>query len=133
VIEVEGLSYGYRGGGSLAVRDVSFAVRPGKILGFLGPSGAGKSTTQKILTGLLRSYTGTVRVLGKDLREQGQEYYERIGVGFELPNHFMKLTGLENLRFFASFYGRTCDPMALLARVGLEEHAHQRVEKYSKA
>lgn len=132
MIEVEGLSYKYPGNDHLAVNDVSFCVQPGEIFGFLGPSGAGKSTTQKILTGLLKSYTGTVRILGEDLRHQGREYYERIGVGFELPNHFAKLSALENLRFFASFYGKTVDPVGLLARVGLERDVHQRVEKFSK-
>ena len=61
------------------------------------------------------------------------EYYRRIGVSFELPNHYQKLTGLENLEFFASLYpGEKEDPMALLDRVGLAEHAHLRVGKYSK-
>ena len=49
-------------------------------------------------------------------------YYQRIGVSFELPNHYQKLTGLENLRFFASLYdGLTLDPMDLLDAVGLAE------------
>ncbi|MDG4830722.1 ABC transporter ATP-binding protein [Solwaraspora sp. WMMD1047] len=132
MIEVENLSYGYRPDREAAVRDVSFTVGAGEILGFLGPSGAGKSTTQKVLTGLLSPYQGEVRVLGRDLRGQGPEYYQQIGVGFELPNHFMKLTGLENLRFFASFYAETADPRELLAMVGLADAADQRVEQYSK-
>jgi len=131
VIEVKGLSFWY-GSGDPAVQDVSFTVRRGEIFGFLGPSGAGKSTTQKILTGLLRPFDGDVRVLGRDLRSYGSDYYEHIGVGFELPNHFVKLTALENLRFFAAFYRTTADPMELMSRVGLEEHANQRVEGFSK-
>jgi fluoroquinolone transport system ATP-binding protein len=131
VIEVEGLTFRY-GAGEPAVRDVGFTVGAGEIFGFLGPSGAGKSTTQKVLIGLLRPYEGDVRVLGQDLRSYGPEYYERIGVGFELPNHFVKLSAIENLRFFASFYRSAADPMDLLARVGLEEHATQRVEGFSK-
>lgn len=131
MIEVKGLSFWY-GSGDPAVQDVSFTVRRGEIFGFLGPSGAGKSTTQKILTGLLRPFDGDVRVLGRDLRSYGSDYYEHIGVGFELPNHFVKLTALENLRFFAAFYRTTADPMELMSRVGLEEHANQRVEGFSK-
>ncbi|MFF3781139.1 ATP-binding cassette domain-containing protein [Streptomyces sp. NPDC001933] len=131
MIEVEGLSYRYASG-SAALQDLNFQVGPGEVFGFLGPSGAGKSTTQKILIRLLKPYTGQVRVMGRELREQGPEYYERIGVGFELPNHFMKLTALENLRFFASFYGATADPRALLAKVGLEEYADHRIDQFSK-
>jgi fluoroquinolone transport system ATP-binding protein len=132
VIEVENLTFAYRGTQGAAVRDVSFNVAAGEIFGFLGPSGAGKSTIQKILTGLLRSYEGRVRILGSEVSSRGPEYYEDIGVGFELPNHFMKLTALENLRFFASFYRAPADPLALLARVGLEDVAHRRVEDFSK-
>ncbi len=55
----------------------------------------------------------------KEPAEWGPDYYERIGVSFEPPNHYQKLTGYENLRFFASQYaGATVDPMQLLAAVG---------------
>lgn len=131
MIEVERLAFGYRPG-QLTVRDVSFTVKPGEIFGFLGPSGAGKSTTQKVIIGLLKPYEGSVRVLGREVREQGPDYYQSIGVGFELPNHFVKLTAMENLRFFASFYAATADPRELLERVGLGDDADQRVEQFSK-
>jgi fluoroquinolone transport system ATP-binding protein len=133
VIEAEGLVYAYPGADEPAVRGVSFAVGKGEIFGFLGPSGAGKSTTQKVLIGILKGYEGRARVLGRDLRGQDAGYYEHIGVGFELPNHFVKLTAAENLRFFASFYNRpTREPRELLALVGLEEHADRRVDQLSK-
>ena len=104
-----------------------------KIFGFLGPSGAGKSTTQKLLIGLLRGHGGEATVWGRDPLEWGPNYYQRIGVSFELPNHYQKLTGLENLQFFASLYdGETLDPMQLLDAVGLAEDANTRVGKYSK-
>ena len=70
---------------------------------------------------------------GKDPLAWGPDYYQRIGVSFELPNHYQKLTGLENLRFFASLYdGETLDPMELLDAVGLADDANTRVGKYSK-
>ena len=112
---------------------MDFTVARGEIFGFLGPSGAGKSTTQKLLIGLLRGHGGEATVWGKDPLAWGSDYYERIGVSFELPNHYQKLTGLENLRFFASLYsGETSDPMALLDAVGLADDANTRVGKYSK-
>ena len=112
---------------------MDFSVGRGEIFGFLGPSGAGKSTTQKLLIGLLRGHGGEATVWGKDPLAWGPDYYQRIGVSFELPNHYQKLTGLENLRFFASLYdGETLDPMALLDAVGLADDANTRVGKYSK-
>ncbi|MEZ0366998.1 ABC transporter ATP-binding protein [Mycobacterium sp. pUA109] len=133
VIRVRGLTYTYPNAPQPAIRQMDFAVARGEIFGFLGPSGAGKSTTQKLLIGLLRGHGGRAAVWGKDPRDWGPDYYQRIGVSFELPNHYQKLTGCENLRFFASLYdGPTRDPMALLDAVGLAEHAHTRVGAYSK-
>jgi ABC-type multidrug transport system ATPase subunit len=76
------------------LRGLGFDVGPGEIFGFLGPSGAGKSTTQKILIGLLRGFSGSVRVRGRSLTDYGTEYYESIGVSFELPSVAEGSTGL---------------------------------------
>ena len=133
MIEVRNLSFSYPGNDHRAVNGITFGVEPGEIFGFLGPSGAGKSTTQKILIGLLRGYGGEVRVLGKRLEGWGADYYERVGVSFELPNHYQKLTALENLDFFRSLYFVPSeDPRRLLAMVGLENDADTRVSKFSK-
>lgn len=133
VIRVEGLTFTYPKATEPAVRGMDFTVGRGEIFGFLGPSGAGKSTTQKLLIGLLRGHEGEASVWGKDPLAWGPAYYQRIGVSFELPNHYLKLTGLENLQFFASLYaGRTLDPMELLDAVGLADDADTRVGKYSK-
>jgi fluoroquinolone transport system ATP-binding protein len=133
VIRVRGLTFTYPKSTEPAVRGMDFSVGSGEIFGFLGPSGAGKSTTQKLLIGLLRGYRGEAAVWGKDPLAWGPDYYQRIGVSFELPNHYQKLTGLENLRFFASLYDvDTLDPMDLLDAVGLAEDANTRVSKYSK-
>lgn len=133
VIRVSGLTFTYPKTTEPAVRGMDFSVDRGEIFGFLGPSGAGKSTTQKLLIGLLRGHGGQATVWGRDPLDWGPDYYQRIGVSFELPNHYQKLTGLENLQFFASLYdGPTADPMKLLASVGLTDAAHTRVAKYSK-
>jgi len=133
MIEVTGLSFAYPRASRPAVNGLNFAIQPGEIFGFLGPSGAGKSTTQKILIGLLRGYVGQVVVHGRRLEEWGSNYYERVGVAFEVPNLFSKLTALENLRYFAALYsGKTKDPMDLLKRVALEEDAATPVGQFSK-
>lgn len=133
VVRARGLNFTYPKARTPAVRGMDFSVGRGEIFGFLGPSGAGKSTTQRILIGLLRGHTGEVAIFGKEPADWGPDYYERIGVSFELPNHYQKLTGLENLRFFAALYTRpTLDPMHLLEAVGLADDAHTRAGKYSK-
>lgn len=133
IIAVRNLSYRYKGQARPAVDGVSFTVRRGEIFGLLGPSGAGKSTTQKVLTRQQRSFTGEVDIFGKPLAEWGQDYFERIGVGFELPNHYLKFTARENLSFFASLYSRPSrDPRELMALVGLDDYADKKVETFSK-
>ncbi len=133
MIDVQNLVFQYPNSDVNAVDDISFSVGEGEIFGFLGPSGAGKSTTQKILTGLLKNYQGQASVFGTPLNAATDSYYEDIGVSFELPNHYQKLSGIENLQFFASLYsGETHDPAELLALVGLSEDAEMRVSQYSK-
>jgi len=133
MIEVRNLGFTYRKSNVAALRDLDFTVARGEILGFLGPSGAGKSTTQKILVGLLEGYTGQARVRGKEAAAWRADDYERIGVSFETPNHFLKLTGLENLRYFASLYSAaTRSPAALLDAVGLHEDGDKPVGQYSR-
>lgn len=133
MIDVKGLVFTYPAAKEPAVNDLEFSVGDGEIFGFLGPNGAGKSTTQRVLIGLLRKYAGNVNVLGRDSRDWGSELYEQVGVGFELPVHFGRLTARENLNYFASLYkGETEDVGHLLERVDLLDQADVRVERFSK-
>lgn len=133
MIDVDDVSFTYAGTGRPAVAGLSFEIQPGELFGFLGPSGAGKSTTQKILIGLLRGYRGRISVFGRELSGWRSDYYERIGVSPELPNHFLKLTALENLTYFGSLYSRdTVKPAALLEMVGLEGDGSIPVSQFSK-
>jgi fluoroquinolone transport system ATP-binding protein len=133
MITVENLQYTYMGTAVPAVKNLNFTIQKGEIFGFLGPSGAGKSTTQKILIRLLTGYQGKASVFGKDLDRWNSSYYERIGVSFELPNHFLKLTAVENLTYFGSLYGKsTRSPQELLELVGLGEDGGLLVSQFSK-
>ena len=132
VFEVRNLCFKYPKQQKDTLNSISFSVDKGVIFGLLGPSGAGKSTTQKILTKLLTGYTGTILYEGKDLNTYDKRFYENIGVGFEMPVHFNKLTGLENLSYFASLYNKTIDYHELLRRVGLYDAKDQMVGEYSK-
>jgi len=132
-IEVKDINFTYQKSNKKAVDGVSFNINKGEIFGFLGPNGAGKTTTQKVIIGLLKGYGGNVKILGKDLESWKTDLYNRIGVGFELPNHYQKLTALENLELFASFYrGKTTPPIELLKMVDLEKDANGRVATFSK-
>lgn len=133
MIHTQSFRFTYPNGHQPAVRDLTFTVERGEIFGFLGPSGAGKSTTQNVLIGLLGGYEGSVNVLGRDLRSWDRSYYRKIGVAFEAPNHYLKLTARENLRLFAGLHGgNTEDPDTLLERVGLLEDRDKRVGEFSK-
>lgn len=133
MIEVDDLSYTYPGTAVPAVSGLHFHVAPGEVFGFLGPSGAGKSTTQKILIKLLSGYRGSVRVFGRDLVAWGADYFERVGVAFELPTHFQRLSARRNLEYFAALYrGPTRRPEELLASLDLAEDGDTPVERFSK-
>ena len=108
------------------INGISFSVREGEIFGFLGPSGAGKSTLQKILTGVLRGYRGSVSVLGTEVKHRDNTFYENIGVDFEFPSLSEKLTGKENMNFFASLYQKNLDIQGLMKAVGLDIDADNR-------
>jgi fluoroquinolone transport system ATP-binding protein len=133
MITVENLQYTYTATAVPAVKNLNFSIESGEIFGFLGPSGAGKSTTQKILIRLLTGYEGKATIFGKDLDRWGSDFYERIGVSFEMPNHFLKLTAVENLTYFGSLYRhQTRSPQELLEMVGLGEDGDLLVSQYSK-
>jgi len=133
MLKVENLEFTYPKSRKKALNRISFQIKKGEIFGFLGPNGAGKTTAQKVIIGLLKGYNGNVELLGKDLQEWKSGLYEEIGVCFELPNHYQKLTALENLELFASFYSRrTMSLRKLLRMVGLSKDVNQRVGSFSK-
>ena len=121
----------YEGKGTAPSR--IFSIEKGRIFGFLGPSGAGKSTVQNIMTGLLSLQRGEVLYDGQPIQSLKTRFFNQIGVSFEQPNIYAKLTGLENLKYFAALFSvPTRDPMELLDRVGLREAANKKANEYSK-
>ncbi len=132
MFRVRGLKFKYPNSQDYAVNGVDFEIRQGEIFGFLGPSGAGKSTTQKLLIRLLKDYQGEILYRGKKLTEYSDEFYQDIGVSFEMPISFSKLTAMENLEFFRRLYKSTVDVEPLLKRVGLWDARHKKAGEYSK-
>lgn len=133
MISINNVYHDYTGKGNFAVSDISFTVESGKIFGFLGPSGAGKSTVQNIMTGLIPLQQGKVLYDGQSVKALHTRFFNQIGVSFEQPNVYAKLTGYENLKYFAALFSvSTRDPMDLLDRVGLRESANKKAAEYSK-
>ncbi len=115
-----------------ALNGISFVVEPGEIFGFLGPNGAGKTTTIRILTGQLLPDSGLARVAGFDCARESHKLKPLIGVVFEQQNLYERMSGRENLVFFARLFGsppRRVDQV--LSLVGLQERAKDRVKTYS--
>ncbi len=133
MIQVENLNFVYKKTQKKAIQGMSFDVKDGEVFGFLGPSGAGKTTTQRLIIGLLRNYQGKIKVLGNERSQWGKDYYEHIGVAFDFPNLYTKLTAKENLQLIGAYYKRECEnPDKLLDLVGLLPEKDVRVENFSK-
>lgn len=133
MIEVRNLYHDYTGKGKYAVKDLSFGIGKGEIFGFLGPSGAGKSTVQNIMTGLLAIQQGDVLYGIRSVRHLKPAFFNDIGVSFENPNLYAKLSGYENLKYYAGLFSvPTQDPMTLLDMVGLRDSAGKKASDYSK-
>lgn len=133
ILRARGLGFTYRSRGIRVLQGLDFEIEEGEIFGFLGPNGAGKSTTQKILTRILRGYEGAVEVLGRDLARQDRSYYNHIGVSFEFPNLYRKLTAEENLEFYRRFFDvETDSPRELLERLDLPVADRRPVGQWSK-
>jgi len=133
ILQTRRLSFTYPKGAAPAVSALDFAIEEGEIFGFLGPNGSGKSTTQKLLTRILHGYDGEVEVFGKDLHDHGGAYYNQVGVCFEFPNLYGKLTAEENLDFYRDFFeGPTDRTRDVLERLDLPIDDRRLVAQYSK-
>lgn len=135
VLEARELSKFY--GSVLAVRDISFCLQPGQVLGYLGPNGSGKSTTVKMLTGLLEPTDGQVIFDGQDVRHDLIAYRKRLGYVPEEPNLYPYLTGQEYLDMVATLRAMS-EPhkskiiSSLLELFSLWPHRHVTLGSYSK-
>src|SRR3954453_2870076 len=121
-----------------AVRGISFEVGEGELFGLLGPNGAGKTTTIKMLITLLLPTGGEARVLGFDVVRDAREVRKRIGYVFGGERGlYERLSGLDNLRYFAELYGvpprdQKRRIAELVDLVGLTGREKERVEAYSR-
>jgi ABC-2 type transport system ATP-binding protein len=102
VIEVEGLTKLY--GDRLAVRELTFTVQPGEVLGLVGPNGAGKTTTLRSVAGIIVPSAGRIRIAGHDLRAEPIAAKSRLAFIPDEPHLFDYLTVGEHLDFVARLY-----------------------------
>ncbi|BAB65529.1 ABC transporter ATP-binding protein [Sulfurisphaera tokodaii] len=87
-----------------ALKDVNFTVKKGEVFGLIGPNGAGKTTTLRVVAGIIKSYEGIVKVFGLDPVKAKNNGYISYMPEDAFP--YEKLTGIENLQFFAELYSR---------------------------
>jgi len=120
-----------------AVREVTFRLEPGQVLGYLGPNGSGKSTTVKVLTGLLQPTHGQVLFEGKDIQSDLVSYRKRLGYVPEEANLYPFLTGEEYLEMIGTLRGMS--PTRMKTKIGslvelfsLYPHRHVSLGAYSK-
>jgi len=135
MLELQHLSRSYRG--IPAIRDVSFAVQAGEIVGFLGPNGAGKSTTVKIITGLLQPNEGRVLFEGRDIHTDLQLWRATFGYIPEEAHLYAWMSAMEYLQLVGRLRGmseRQIDEKAtaMLQLLGLESWRHSPMTVYSK-
>jgi ABC-2 type transport system ATP-binding protein len=131
MIEVAELHKAY--GSVRAVDGITFSVAEGEVFGFLGHNGAGKTTTVRILTGRTRPTAGAARIAGHDVVAEREAIKPLINLVFEDQNLYERMSGRENLRFFADLYGVSAGRVGeVLALVGLDdEAAGRKVKGYS--
>lgn len=123
-------------GATVAVRDLSLAVRPGEVFAFLGPNGAGKTTTIKMIAGLLSPDAGTIEVCGHAVGRDGRLAKAQLSYVPDQPFLYDKLTGREFIEFVGEMYGLPRKDIAdrrerLARRLGMGDFLEQLTETYS--
>lgn len=129
VLEIASLRKTY--GNTVAVEDVSLQVHRGEIFGVLGPNGAGKTTTVECLAGLRTTDAGTVRVLGRDPQRDPSSIRELLGIQLQSSRLPAKITVIEAMRLYASFYEHPADVDELIGMLGLGDKRTSRFEALS--
>ncbi|OIB01558.1 bacitracin ABC transporter ATP-binding protein [Paenibacillus sp. LC231] len=114
------------------VKQINLKVPKREIYGFLGPNGAGKTTTIRMLLGLIRSSSGDIRILGKDLNKHRMDILKDVGSLVESPSYYAHLSGYKNLKIMALIHGiQESRIQEVLEWVRLSQAAHRPVKSYS--
>src|SRR5687767_3719675 len=135
MLEMRGVTKRY--GAITAVRNVSFTVRPGEVLGYLGPNGSGKSTTVRMLAGLMPPSSGTILFDGADIQQNLAAYKAEVGYVPEEATVYTYLTAPEHLRLCGRLRGLRPGPLeqkidSFLRILGLDTDRHAALSAFSK-
>lgn len=115
-----------------ALRDVSFSVARGAIIGLVVPNGAGKSTTMKVITGVTAPDVGEVKVAGETVTMQHRHALAKVGALIENPGLYAYMTGWDNLKLYAEVAGISDDKITeIVTQLGLVEFINKKVKTYS--
>ncbi len=115
-----------------ALRDVSFSVERGSIIGLVGPNGAGKSTTMKVITGVTAPDVGEVKVAGETVTMQHRHALANVGALIENPGLYAYMTGWDNLKLYAEVAGISDNKITeIVTQLGLVEFINKKVKTYS--
>lgn len=115
------------------IKDISFDIKQGEILGFIGPNGAGKTTTIKLILGLQKITKGCIYINGYNIESDFERAIEKVGAIVENPDLYMYLSGYDNLKLVANLY-KGIDKSRIdevVKLVGLENRIKDKVSKYS--
>jgi ABC-2 type transport system ATP-binding protein len=119
-------------GRARALRDVSFSVARGTIIGLVGPNGAGKSTTMKVITGVTAPDVGEVKVAGETVTMQHRHVLADVGALIENPGLYAYMTGWDNLKLYAEVAGISDNKITeIVTQLGLVEFINKKVKTYS--
>jgi ABC-2 type transport system ATP-binding protein len=131
VIEINNLTKLYKNGRGIS--DISLEIERGDIFGFLGPNGAGKTTAMKIMTGLVKPDSGTVKILGHDIENDFEEAMSKVGCIIETVEAHQYLTAYENLKQFARYYEGVDDKRIdeVLELTGMLKFKNEKPKKFS--
>lgn len=115
------------------VKGVSLDVRQSEVFGFLGPNGAGKTTTIRMIVGLIRPTSGSVRICGYDVQKSFSQAMSQIGCIIESPDMYRYMSGMANMKHFANMVKGVTQKRIdeVVELVGLKDRIQDRVEEYS--
>ncbi len=115
------------------VDEISLTVNSGEIVGFLGPNGAGKTTTIKMIMGLFSITGGNISVCGYDVKTDFENAIKNVGAIVENPDLYKRLTGRQNLEYFAEFHGKeaVANIDDVIELVKMKDRINDKVKTYS--
>ena len=136
IVQIDALHKQYKGAAQPAVINLNLQIPTGSVFGLLGPNGAGKSTLVMMLCGLMKPDSGSITMLGMDIKTHGAVIRDKIGVAPQEIALFPTLTATENLLYFGRMYGLKSSVIReriehFLDVFGLKDKANKKVETFS--